>query len=81
VVNRPRVGQARDGDDLAPTNERRRAVGGHVGSGTGLVGLAERVTLAGGQLISEALPDGGFRSSATLRWSDPEADGDEDEVA
>jgi signal transduction histidine kinase len=64
VVNRPPVGQA-----TKPSNGRE-----HVGSGTGLVGLAERVTLAGGQLMSEDLPDGGFRLSATLPWSDPEAD-------
>jgi signal transduction histidine kinase len=79
VVNRPRVGQARGTDNMASAGERPNAGAGHVGSGTGLVGLAERVALAGGHLVSEALPDGGFRLSATLRWSDPEAE--EDTVA
>ena len=67
VVNRPRVGEARTG---------ARRVGGratdgsaHVGSGMGLVGLAERVTLVGGQLVSEPLPGGGFRLMATLPWA------------
>jgi len=69
VVNRPWVGQAtrpareRDGDER------------HVGSGTGLVGLAERVTLVGGELQSERLPSGGFSLTATLPWNlagDPE---------
>jgi signal transduction histidine kinase len=79
VVNRPRVGHARGGDGVGPAGEARIGDGGHVGSGTGLVGLTERVTLAGGQLTTEVLPDGGFRLSAVLPWSDPEAD--EDTVA
>jgi len=41
----------------------------------GLVGLAERVTLVGGDLISEVLPGGGFRLTATLPWSDPDPEG------
>ncbi len=40
----------------------------------GLVGLAERVTLVGGRLVSEPLAGGGFRLLATLPWSDLEAD-------
>ena len=40
----------------------------------GLVGLAERVTLVGGQLTSEGLPGGGFRLVATLPWSGPDAE-------
>ena len=39
-----------------------------VGAGTGLIGLRERVALAGGRLEHERLPDGGFRLCATLPW-------------
>ncbi len=39
-----------------------------VGGGTGLVGLAERVALAGGQLDHRAVPGGEFRLSAWLPW-------------
>jgi signal transduction histidine kinase len=39
-----------------------------VGSGTGLIGLAERVQLAGGRLSHETLDDGGFALRATLPW-------------
>ncbi len=47
VVNRPRVGRAqRDGR--------------HAESGTGLIGLGERVGLVGGHLSHGARPDGGF---------------------
>ena len=65
VVNRPRVG-----------NEALGERGNQVGSGMGLVGLAERVTLVGGQLTSEALPGGGFRLAATLPWSGPDGEGE-----
>jgi signal transduction histidine kinase len=57
VVNHPAVGRAGEGG--APH---------HVGSGTGLIGLGERVALAGGTLESGPLPAGGFRLSATLPW-------------
>ena len=63
------MGQAEAG--VAQPNAGSGEGGGHVGSGTGLVGLAERVALAGGKLVSEGLPDGGFRLSATLPWSAP----------
>jgi signal transduction histidine kinase len=73
VVNRPKVGQAettnrdnRDDDADQP--------GAQVGARVGLVGLAERVTLIGGQLTSEVLPEGGFRLAATMPWSSPEAE-------
>lgn len=71
VVNQPRVGRAVASDAQArgihDAHDR-----GHVGSGIGLVGLAERVALVGGELISEVLPGGGFRLTATLPWSDPD---------
>jgi signal transduction histidine kinase len=38
------------------------------GSGLGLVGLAERVTLSGGTLSHGPSPDGDFVVSAALRW-------------
>jgi signal transduction histidine kinase len=38
------------------------------GAGTGLVGLAERVALVGGQLEHGRTPDGGFRLWAWLPW-------------
>jgi signal transduction histidine kinase len=38
------------------------------GAGTGLVGLLERVTLAGGGLAFGWTPDGEFRLTATLPW-------------
>jgi len=38
------------------------------GSGTGLVGLTERVQLAGGTLDHQREPDGGFRLAASLPW-------------
>jgi signal transduction histidine kinase len=58
VSNRPRVGTAPDG----PAHE-------HVGSGTGLVGVGERVTLAGGTLTYGPLPGGGFEVAAELPWA------------
>lgn len=72
VVNRPRVGWAVASDAQASgTDDAHDA--GHVGSGTGLVGLAERVTLVSGRLTSEVLPEGGFRLMATLPWTDSDA--------
>lgn len=38
------------------------------GTGTGLVGLTERVRLAGGRLDHEVTPDGEFRLHAALPW-------------
>jgi signal transduction histidine kinase len=73
VVNRPWVGRAPDGG--APSSADAQHDGSaHAGSGMGLVGLAERVTLVGGRLVSEPLAGGGFRLMATLPWGDPEAD-------
>ncbi|MFL6154174.1 MAG: sensor histidine kinase, partial [Ornithinibacter sp.] len=53
VSNRPPV----SADSLVP------------GAGLGLVGLAERVTLAGGSLSSGPLPDGGWRVVARMPWA------------
>ncbi|MGP4012389.1 sensor histidine kinase [Streptomyces sp. 4N124] len=41
------------------------------GSGFGLLGLTERVDLAGGKLDHHATPDGGYLLTAQLRWPDP----------
>ena len=49
---------------------------GHVGSGTGLVGLAERVALAGGTLEHGPLAGGGFELAARIPW--PPREGDDD---
>jgi signal transduction histidine kinase len=68
VVNRPWVGQAASA--AAPESDPDA----HVGSGTGLVGLTERVTLVGGELVSEQLPGGGFRLTVTLPWTEAESD-------
>ena len=60
VTNQPAVGRA----DVDPTHP----VPEHVGSGTGLVGLAESVALLGGTLEYGSQPGGGFRLCATLPW-------------
>ncbi|MFK4071153.1 sensor histidine kinase [Streptomyces sp. NPDC029674] len=39
------------------------------GSGQGLIGLAERASLAGGRLRHELRPDGGFHLEAWLPWA------------
>jgi signal transduction histidine kinase len=54
VTNRPPVSP----DSLLP------------GAGLGLVGLAERVSLAGGSLAFGPLPDGGWRVAARMPWAD-----------
>jgi len=41
----------------------------HAGSGAGLIGLAERLALAGGTLEHARLADGGFRLVARLPWT------------
>ena len=58
VVNRPTVGAA-PADRLADA-----------GGGTGLIGLAERVALTGGELEYGPDPNGDFVLRATLRWPD-----------
>ena len=62
VTNRPRVGAAHDGRPDGPDHEQ-------VGSGTGLIGLAERVALARGTLRYGPLPGGGFELGAQLPWT------------
>jgi signal transduction histidine kinase len=44
------------------------------GSGTGLIGLVERVGLAGGTLDHGWTADGEFRLRARLPWPQPVAD-------
>jgi signal transduction histidine kinase len=60
VTNRPPVGGAQSG---------RRHHPDQVGSGSGLIGLGERVTLAGGTLRHGPLPGGGFQLTAQLPWT------------
>ncbi|XVS63189.1 sensor histidine kinase [Actinosynnema sp. CA-299493] len=47
------------------------------GAGFGLIGLGERVRLAGGMLHVGELPTGGFRIAAVLPYEDTAATGDE----
>jgi signal transduction histidine kinase len=60
VVNRPRVGSAQH---VTPNQHE------HVGSGAGLIGVGERVALAGGTLRHGPLPGGGFELDAQLPWT------------
>jgi signal transduction histidine kinase len=62
VTNRPRVGAAHVGPPDGPDHD-------HVGSGTGLIGLGERVALASGTLRYGPLPGGGFELAAQLPWT------------
>ncbi|GAA1534913.1 histidine kinase [Kribbella lupini] len=60
-----------DGVTVRVTNVRPVAAGSLLpGSGAGLVGLRERVTLSGGQLTTGPTPDGGWQVEAWLPWSD-----------
>jgi signal transduction histidine kinase len=59
VTNRPASGEPGARNGRPPD---------HVGSGTGLIGLAERLQLAGGTLDHQALAGGGFRLSAQIPW-------------
>jgi signal transduction histidine kinase len=58
VINVPKVGAAAAGLDHE-----------QIGSGTGLIGVGERVTLAGGTLSHGPLPGGGFELVAELPWT------------
>jgi signal transduction histidine kinase len=64
VVNRPAVNGAARPHDSSPVAAAR--VLSLPGAGTGLIGLAERVTLAGGSLTHAPTPDGGYALRATL---------------
>ena len=55
--------------EVSVTNLRPVAAGSLLpGAGAGLVGLRERVELAGGTLTSGVAPDGGWALAATLPW-------------
>jgi two-component sensor histidine kinase len=54
------------------TNTAGRRADGLVTSGQGLLGLAERVRVAGGVLFHGPAPDGGFRLAATLAYTGDE---------
>lgn len=60
--------EVRSGSPTRPSN-------GLVGSGTGLVGVAERVRLAGGRLDHGPDGDGGYRLAAVLPWAEEQQDG------
>jgi signal transduction histidine kinase len=56
--------------EVSVTNLRPVAAGSLLpGSGSGLVGLRERVELAGGRLDAGPEPDGGWRLRAVLPWA------------
>jgi signal transduction histidine kinase len=74
IVNRPWVGEA----EMNPNADGDAGGARHVGSGTGLVGLTERVTLVGGRLVSEVLAGGGFRLMATLPWGENDGESEND---
>jgi signal transduction histidine kinase len=61
--------RAPDGSLVVEVRSRPSAVGEpFAGAGTGLIGLAERVSLAGGSLDHGFEPSGDFRLCATLPW-------------
>lgn len=61
-------GQPGDGLRIELTNPASNGTSSTPGSGTGLVGLTERVQLAGGTLDHGQAPGGGFRLEASLPW-------------
>ena len=65
VTGAPGTGLTIDIRNPAPVGRRPAAI---PGTGTGLIGLAERATLAGGRLTSGRGPDGGFTVTAWLPW-------------
>ncbi|MEU8235014.1 histidine kinase [Actinoplanes sp. NPDC048967] len=72
VTGSPGAGLTIDIRNPAPVGGTRPAVP-IPGTGTGLVGLAERATLAGGRLTSGRGADGEFTLSAWLPWGQPGA--------
>jgi signal transduction histidine kinase len=64
-------GSKGDGVTVRVTNVRPVAAGSLLpGAGAGLVGLRERVQLAGGRLSTGPTPEGGWRVEAWLPWPD-----------
>lgn len=61
-------GRPGDGLRIELTNAASNGTSLTPGSGTGLVGLTERVQLAGGTLDHGQVPGGGFRLEASLPW-------------
>ncbi|MBB5957230.1 signal transduction histidine kinase [Saccharothrix tamanrassetensis] len=55
-----------DGTRVEVANDPAERPGGGAGSGQGLIGLDERVRLAGGRLVAGARPDGGWAVTAVL---------------
>ncbi|MEV5965454.1 histidine kinase [Kribbella sp. NPDC051952] len=62
------AGAPGDGLRIELTNPAVNGTSLTPGSGTGLVGLTERVQLAGGTLDHGRVPGGGFRLEASLPW-------------
>jgi signal transduction histidine kinase len=62
------TGQPGEGLRIELTNPGANGAPLTPGSGTGLVGLTERVELAGGRLDHGRRPDGGFRLDTSLPW-------------
>jgi len=62
------TGEPGDGLRIELTNPGSNGTSVTPGSGTGLVGLTERVQLAGGTLDHGKRPGGGFRLEASLPW-------------
>lgn len=62
------TGRPGDGLRIELTNPAVNGTPLAPGSGTGLVGLTERVQLAGGTLDHGRVPGGGFRLQASLPW-------------
>lgn len=62
------AGAPGDGLRIELTNPAVNGTSLTPGSGTGLVGLTERVQLAGGTLDHGRVPGGGFRLQASLPW-------------
>ena len=62
------IGRPGDGLRIELTNRGSNGTPLTPGSGTGLVGLTERVQLAGGTLDHGRVPGGGFRLEASLPW-------------
>jgi signal transduction histidine kinase len=65
-------GRPGEGLEIELTNPVGNGVALTPGSGTGLVGLTERVQLAGGTLDHGKAPGGGFRLHASLPWPERE---------